>query len=723
MRWAYVIPRVLIVGLGWLFFQFGFDPLLLRGLIYSAQKAARAKVEMAGMSSQFFSPKLHSTSVHIADRKHPGTNLIEVETLHAKLETKPLLMKSFIVDEATVRGLKWGTLRSDTGLLPGDKPDESSDSNSQILDSMKQQLLARGKDWLAGLTDRAQLEFDPQQFETVRLGQELEVRWPRDFGTYEQQIADLKTRIDELKRQVKVKGGNELQQAERYARSAQDVEQILQEIDPLRERLLKSLQQAQDDLRAMNEAKSHDLQKMKDKVDTLKLNPQQITEFLLGPELNQRLETTLSWARFLRERLQLATDEPKPERLRGVDILFKRKEELPRLLIRLLNLDGEGEIGGDRLAFRGTASGITSDPKVHGKPIIVQLEGTGLDTLTVQHISAAEQHASVIQQAVASSATISPVDVEHALAESSAAEAAEPQALNVQLKAVLDFTQETPKHQFLLSYKDPRGDDRSLGDPESISLAVGSHATNCVADLKLIGDDLSGQIDFHQVVSTIKAQFGRKRFKRDELVLGVVQDVVNGIDNLDAQLTLAGSVLKPQFQLRSNLGHELSSGINVAFAKQLDAGRREMIARFDSETAQQTAKLTRLYDDQLVKLTGQLQFNRDEVTQLAQSVGIKLPGGLDLKQLANGLPDGLKRPLDIKQIGGKLPKLSGKFPNMPTLPGSRNSPKVDGQADVPQQPTSDDSARQSPSGIVPAGSEVEESVRSLFGRKPKKLPR
>ena len=117
MRWAYVIPRVVIVGLVWLFFQFGFDPLLLRGLIYSAQKAARAKVEMAGLSSQFFSPKLNSTSVRIADRKHPGTNLIEVETLHAKLETKPLLRKSFIVDEATVGGLKWGTPRSDTGLL------------------------------------------------------------------------------------------------------------------------------------------------------------------------------------------------------------------------------------------------------------------------------------------------------------------------------------------------------------------------------------------------------------------------------------------------------------------------------------------------------------------------------------------------------------------------------------------------------------------------------
>ena len=231
MRWSYILPRAILLSLMWSFFHYGFDPLLRRGVVYSGQRAARAKVEIAELSTTFFAPMLSANNVRVANRKQPGTNLAEFTNLHAKLETQPLLKKSFIVEEASVSGLKWDTKRADSGLLPGDQPDESQDSSSQTLDKVKQELLARGKDWLAGLVDRAKLDFDPNQFESVRLGQELEGRWPKEFGRYEDQLNALKREIDQLRKSVKGKGSNELENVDRYAHTAQEAERLLHDLE------------------------------------------------------------------------------------------------------------------------------------------------------------------------------------------------------------------------------------------------------------------------------------------------------------------------------------------------------------------------------------------------------------------------------------------------------------------------------------------------------------
>jgi uncharacterized protein (TIGR03545 family) len=667
MRWTYLLPRAILVGLVWAFFHYGFDPALRGGMICTGQRAARAKVEIAGLETTFFAPTIKTTNVQVADRKHPGTNLVEFTDLHAKIEGLPLLKRTYIVEEASVSGLQWGTKRADSGLLPGEEPDLSDDSNSQMLENIKHELLARGKDWLAGLADRAKLDFDPNQFETVRLGQELEERWPQEFGHYEDELQALKQRIDELRQSVKVKGGNELEKVERYGKAAQDVEQLLKELERVKQQLAKTMRQAQDDLNALNEAKSHDLDKIKEKADLLHLDPNEVTELLLGPELTNRLETAIGWAKFIRERIQLATDEPKPERFRGETILFARKQELPLLLIRLLHVDGQGDFSGERLAFKGSISGITSNPKIHGKPIIVRIDAVGQ----------ASQPDAIVPS--------SPNQIQ--LASGQAGKPDLPDGLNVQLKAVLDYTKDVPEHELLLSYREPRPDERDIGKPESIQLAMASRASSCLASLKLIGDDLSGQIDYQQALAGITAKLGTKRFKGDDRVLAVVQDVVSGIRKIDAQMQLSGTALKPQFKLRSNLGHELSDGINTAFARQLEAGRRELLVRFEQEATKRSEKLTQLYDEQLQKLTGQLNLNKGEVQEIAQAFGIKLPGKLDIKGLGGlpidpNKPFDLKKPLELPGVDKVLPKPDVKLPKFGLQPDSGPSSGIRQASDV-----------------------------------------
>src|SRR5207247_729798 len=159
---------------------------------------------------------LLATDVHIANRNAPGTNLIEFESLSLDVSGAGLARKSLIVDDGELTGLRWGTPRKDSGLLPETPAEtqtreEPAAETDGAIDKLESDMEARAKSLFAGLSDRAKLAIDPNQFESVRLGGELEKKWNSDFGRLETEVKDLRTEIDDIKRLVESKDGNKLE--------------------------------------------------------------------------------------------------------------------------------------------------------------------------------------------------------------------------------------------------------------------------------------------------------------------------------------------------------------------------------------------------------------------------------------------------------------------------------------------------------------------------------
>src|SRR5262245_38141297 len=111
MRWGYIIPRAVLLAGIWVFFAFAFDPLLKRELISIGEDAAAAKVDVAGVRTTLFPPRLAVERLRIANHKQPGTNLVEFDALTLNVAGGPLLKKLYIVNEGTLSGLRWGTPR------------------------------------------------------------------------------------------------------------------------------------------------------------------------------------------------------------------------------------------------------------------------------------------------------------------------------------------------------------------------------------------------------------------------------------------------------------------------------------------------------------------------------------------------------------------------------------------------------------------------------------
>ena len=117
MRWSYLIPRFTLLVLAWAFFYFAFDPILKWTMIKGLEKGAGAKVEIARVKTSFLPPSLSVSGVAIADSKEEYKNLCEFSALDFRMEGRPLLEKKFVIDKASLSGLRFSTARKTSGKL------------------------------------------------------------------------------------------------------------------------------------------------------------------------------------------------------------------------------------------------------------------------------------------------------------------------------------------------------------------------------------------------------------------------------------------------------------------------------------------------------------------------------------------------------------------------------------------------------------------------------
>jgi len=587
MRWGYVIPRAVLLGAIWAFFAFGFDPLLQRELTSAGEEAASAKVEIAAVTTTLFPPQVTIEKMRIANHNKPGTNLLEFDTLALNVAGGPLLKKLYLVNEGTLSGLRWGTPREDSGLLPK-TPEEQKAREAAAQEAAggkptaEDEMQSRGKQFLAGLADRAQLELDPEQFESLRLGTELEKRWTAEFAKLQSETDELTKQIDAIESQVKSKSGNNLERLDAYRAVAGDSGKALQEIKQLKGDLDAQARQARQDFAAFNQAKQHDLAAIREKADLFKLDPQQLTEMLLGPELNHRLNETIGWIQTGKAWFQQhQKDKLQPQRMRGEPISFSRNPDLPEFLIRLLKIDGAAELEGQPLEFSGTLSGITSDPVLYGKPAILQLKGTGAGTFDLQ--------------------------------------------------AAFDYTnpQTEPVHLVLLRYEAAHPEPLSLGDESSLLVSVSAEKLTCHAELRLAGDDISGKVNLRQEPAKLSAKLGGKASKVDPHIAAAVTDIFDSVQEIDAEMQIAGKLTAPQLSIQSDLGRQIASGLNAALSKQLDGERQILADKFNQQLAQQSGRLQDLFKTQTKGLTAQLNGYEQEIKQLAQQATGGRLGDLD----------------------------------------------------------------------------------------------
>ena len=559
LRWSYVITRGIVAGLVWSFFAYVFDPMLHRGVIMGGQKAVGAKVEIEGFATEFFPPVIKASNVQIANKFKPTNNLLEFTHFEGHVDGAALLRRAYVIDRGRIDGLQFDTDRKESGQLDTSEPPPADETESPFKAKVEQ----FGKKWAADLLERAKLETDPRQFESVRLAESLKTEWEGDFDDLKERVDGIEDGADKIKDAIEDKSGNTLDRVQRYQKAAADAAKLLKEADTIRREVAGMPDRARGDLKDLEAARDRDLEKIKEKIDLLRTDPNQLSEFLMGPELYHRMTSTFDWVTWTHERIQELKNQPKPVRSRGEDIEFPHSKPLPKFLLRLLDIMGQGQVAGEPMQFAGTLTGVSSQPQIYADPTVLRLEGKGNGT--------------------------------------------------AQVKATIDLRDEVPKNVVAVFYESDEPDAARLGDKKNLRIVVDSGNLKWRTNVETIGEELSGQIFLIREPVSMSVQLDPDT---DPRVSSILQQVIGNINRVEAEVELAGTVKKPTWKLKSNLGPSIADGINGILKKTIDSKRIQLTSYINDHRDTNRRDLINLINTEYVDVVKKLNVNQDKLKNL-----------------------------------------------------------------------------------------------------------
>ena len=669
MNWGYLLTRAGIAGLLWAFFAFGFDPLVRRGLILTSETALGGRVDVARMESNFRSPTLRVSDVRVANREKPGTNLLEFSRLEARLDGASLLRKKYVIEEATLDGLRWNTPRADSGVIEGWEPLSKRVQGDWIpgvdLDlnfdlKLDDEVLAFGREALDEFMKRARAAVDPNQLESYRVARGLQKAWPDRFEDLKHRVDQIDDRARAIQKEAASVKGNTLDRIKAYSHLLEDANQLLADIEQIRSELVALPAVARVDFSALNAAKDRDLKRLSEKMEMVRLDGEGLSDLLLGPSLKEQIRRTATFVDHIQRVAANAPVDVEPVRMRGLDIAFPERNPVPRFLVRSLKVSGETTFDGQPFAFAGTVCDVTNDPRLHGKPVTVTLEGNGPFPVT--------------------------------------------------LKATVDRTSDQSVDQIEIAWVSEKPSTFTFGNRDSLALDVAADRTRCRTKFVLRGRHMEGEVQWSQSpvrvamkpaahtespetlhasaeapaepgeapspVRTASAEGERPlRSNRLDMVKESLKDtaavlpedllcetlahVVGSVEAIDASLKFSrlddGQM---SISIDSELGPHLADGLKSGLMDAIDSRRSQLQGRLDEELLQQTTELRTMMGLRYKEVLGSLDLRENELKALAA-------------QLTHGEPiqitalKPLKTLRESKAVGDAEKLLKGDVPQNP----------------------------------------------------------
>ena len=562
MRWKWIVPRLLIAFSIWAFIHWGMDPLLRWTAVSALQSVTGARVDIRRVVTTFLPPSIDIQQTAVASARRRGRNLFEFDRMSLQLENRSLSQRRFVISDGRIENLQFDTWRSDDGQLekPATPVVEEPSWASEKLKEL-------GDEWLTQLSEQARAQLDPSTLETWRLGSEVYEKWDVRFEDLTDRARDLEPRVRSLSEQFKLaKEGSTVDQIEKYLEVAREADLVLQDARRLQNDLKQMAPEVRTDFESINQARLNDQQMIQQKIALLKPDGRRISQALLGRDVYLRVQEMLTWFELFRSYQSELTQQVQPPRNPGRTWPVLPVSLGPAFHARKLSLSGNMSIDRDLVPWQAVLSDITSDPRLLGKPAVLEASAAG------------------------------------------------PRPL--QLKYTVDATTDVLRSELTAELRDPQGFALAAGRRQKARFEAGLSNLTWTAQVALTGDDMSG---FIQLVSDIDGlSFEASDDVRPE-ILEAANEALHDIQSLDVVLALTGTLQKPDIVLSTELGDQIASGIQTAVMHQLDRARARLLEEADRQATAQLARLRTRFGEEynrLAKENEQLITQVQEVTQL-----------------------------------------------------------------------------------------------------------
>lgn len=544
IRWGAVVPALIFTTLIVLFCVFLLDPLLKYALIKGGESAFGAKVEVRAVKLTFGKASLEISQLVVADKSQPMKNLFQWENATFIPLSAPLLEKKLVIRDALITGLRFGTARTTSGalLLPPEPPSIVAKASKQLWGNIEAFSLDRFDHMKSAANPKELVK--PDRFKSIQMAQSAKTQLesaPAQIQNQLQQLnaqartQDLQKRIQDLSKKSS-DPVTAVKSVEEGRKIQTDIRSLQSDIDKTRESVTQQLQQAQTLVADVKRAQEEDWKALKSTLALPSLDKRSIAQAILGPTVVQRYEKLLSYIDLARRYAPAKSQTPPPPpRGQGRVVEFPREHVWPRFL--LIKAEILGQLGLEQpLDFKGTLTGVTSNPPLYGKP--------------AQLILAGQQGRRMIAA-----------------------------------QGILDHTSSTPRGEIQTQYSGFALTPQTLGQPEAFQLNIKKGTANGDGRIILIGDQITGRVHFQGSDLSLDPSTGFKGSSpsTERLSSSIIASLAQ-TKTLSADVTLSGTVASPGFSIDSSLGGVIGDAIKKAIGAEIGNQEKALRAEFDRQT-------------------------------------------------------------------------------------------------------------------------------------------
>lgn len=586
VRWKAVVPLAVFAALAALAWWLFADRLARRAAEAVGTAVLGARVDIARLHLDLAGGKVSVGGLIVASPWDSLKNLLEADELVADVDALPLLEKKVVVDRLAATGLRFGTPRATSGIVPSTGPT----ATQRVAEGVKQ--WAANIDFPAlqlatGKIDVGRL--DPAQLATPREAKALAARADSSRAAWNTALQGLNvgaTADSGVAMVNRLKGAKptDLALLNQARRTLEQIKQARDRVTALERNVTTGVAGLQAGVAGLGEARQRDYTFARGLLKLPALDAPDVGAALFGPAAVARFQRALYLAQLGRRYippglLPHAEDGPKRMRRAGTTVRFPREHALPAFLLRegelSFQLAGSGASSRVR-NYAGKLTGLTSDPAVYGRPMVFT--------------------------------------------------AAAP-ALNI--GALIDHVRPTPR--------DTAG--AVVGDVQLPTLALGALPLRLDAGrgtvslaFALTGDTLRGRWGVHS---------DALRWVRDSATGGetaspvqhLVEHALTGISSLEITAELRGTIAHPTIAVSSNLDKAIADRIRAVVGEQAAAAEAKLRAQVDSIVEREVAPVRAQVAAASGDVTTRLSEQRGRLEQAQKNIEQRLrelTGGLRL---------------------------------------------------------------------------------------------
>ena len=602
IRWPRVIAALIFIVVVWLVAFLLSDPIAKWALVKGGESLFGAKVEVQSVHISFRKTSMTIARLAVANKNAPMKNLFELEEATFDAMALPLLEKRVVIQAAAIRGIRLGTPRKTSGALlwPPQKPGVVTKAVDRLWSQIETISLDKWGDIKKFSDPKTLINPDALKVTAVAKQAQEEILKTPDRLKSKVSTLNVEARSHALKERITALGNggsdpqailNKIQEAKTIQT---DLSTLKTDIASAQQNVTQEIQASRQWIESVKQAKEEDLKNLRHTFSVPALDSSTLARALLGPSVARYLEQGLEFYHKAKNYMPAkAQQPPPPPRGQGRTIEFPRLHEWPHFL--LIKSELSGEIGETTpLQFKGELNGVTSNPALYGKPMMLILNGA--------------QGARLIN-----------------------------------FRGILDFTQEITRTQVKATYNGFALSAYNLGQPGSFSLTTQGGTGSAAGSFQIEGDRLTGDVSGSGNNLTLTPAMG-KTGDSDiaKRLASTLTSAFTSVHTLTAHVHLGGTLESPDLTVDSNIGQVVSNAFKGVVGAEVAKQEAALKAELDRLTNAKIQELSQQVDVYQKQFLGPLISQNKLVEDLLAQAKNKATAGSGVSGVRSKAQDALK---------------------------------------------------------------------------------